>query len=92
MEIAVHTHFPKQLKKCPPDIQSRFRVLYDTLEAASTLDEIPGLKKLAGFKDFYRIRLGNWRIGIRYEEGVLQLIHLMTIRPRGDIYKHFLPK
>ncbi len=47
---------------------------------------------MAGYEEYYRIRLGGWRIGLKYEDGVLKIIHLMTIGPRGDVFKKFPPK
>ena len=34
------------------------------LEEAESLQDLKNLKKLSGFKNYYRIRLGNYRIGI----------------------------
>ena len=34
------------------------------LEKAYSLKDVKNLKKLSGFKNYYRIRLGDYRIGI----------------------------
>ncbi len=35
----------------------------DSIEKANSISDIKGLKKLKGFKDAYRVRLGDYRLG-----------------------------
>ena len=53
---------------------------------ANSLHDIPQLKKLSGFKTAFRIRTGNYRIGILYQNGV---IYFVAFAHRKDIYKEF---
>ena len=57
------------------------------LEEAESLQDLKNLKKLSGFKNYYRIRLGNYRIGI--EQIDKRTIRLIIIAHRKDIYKKF---
>ncbi len=91
MEVIAQKRFLKELEKSPPHIQKQFRKLSGLLKGVSKLSEIPSLKKMAGHEEYYRIRLGSWRVGLRYEDGVIKIIHLMTIGPRGDVFKKFPP-
>lgn len=54
--------------------------------AADALQDIPKLKKLSGFKTAFRIRTGNYRIGILYQDGV---VYFVAFAHRKDIYKEF---
>jgi len=54
--------------------------------AASSLQDIPKIKKLAGFKTAFRIRTGSYRIGILYENNI---IYFVAFAHRKDIYKQF---
>jgi len=54
--------------------------------AAQSIDEISNLKKLQGFKDHYRIRIGDYRLGLRVEKGALIFERFLS---RKDIYKYF---
>jgi mRNA interferase RelE/StbE len=57
------------------------------LEIAQTIQEIKNLKKLTGFKSYYRIRLGAYRLGIeKIDENTVRFI---VIAHRKDIYKNF---
>ncbi len=46
-----------------------------------------GSTKLTGFKGFYRIRVGDYRVIYTVDSDVL-LILVVRIAGRGDIYKH----
>ncbi len=56
------------------------------VESASHLSEIPNLKKLSGHKSAYRIKVGNYRIGICVEGNVVEFARVVH---RKDIYKVF---
>ena len=53
---------------------------------AKTLGDIPNIKKLTGFKTAFRIRTGNYRIGILYQNNTA---YFAAFAHRKDIYKQF---
>lgn len=57
------------------------------LENAENLDDISNLKKLSGYKHYYRIRIGNYRLGV--EQINNKIIRLIIIASRKDIYRKF---
>jgi mRNA interferase RelE/StbE len=65
--------------------QSLIRVI-ELLENAQTLEEIPNLKKLKGHKSAYRIRIGDYRLGLFFENSKILLARFLH---RKDIYKIF---
>ena len=58
-----------------------------TLESKDSLSGLTNLKKLSGFKVYYRYRLGDYRIGI--EKISENTIRLIVIAHRKDIYSLF---
>lgn len=56
------------------------------LKSISTLTEIPHLKKLKGHPSAFRIKLGNYRLGLFLETDTLILVRFQH---RKDIYKKF---
>ena len=46
----------------------------------------PGCEKLSGFKHHWRIRVGDWRVVYRIEEGRL-VVMIVTVAPRGGVYR-----
>jgi mRNA interferase RelE/StbE len=57
------------------------------MESAESIDQIRNVKKLTGFKTYYRVKLGNHRIG--FERINKSTIRLLIIADRKDIYKKF---
>lgn len=53
---------------------------------SNAINEIIGIKKLTGFKDYYRIKIGDYRIGIKISGKTAIVICLLH---RSVIYKHF---
>ena len=56
------------------------------VEEATRKSEIKGLKKLTGFKNAHRIKIGDYRIGIFIESNTVEFVRLVH---RKDIYKVF---
>ena len=61
----------KQLEKLPKKDRSKIIIHIDDIHNAP---EALDLKKLTGFKDFYRIRVGNYRIVLRLNKTQKKLI------------------
>ena len=92
MVVKVSKGFIKDLKKCPKQIHKAVLEILEELEQADSLTDIKNIKKLAGYDTFYRIRIGNYRVGIEVEDDVVKIVWVLTILPRGDVYKKFPPK
>ena len=58
------------------------------VQNANSLNEVKNLKKLKGFDSEYRIKIGDYRIGLIIENKVMSFIRFLH---RKDIYK-FFPK
>jgi mRNA interferase RelE/StbE len=67
-------------------LKGRLLEIITEIESYKSYTEIKDLKKLKGYKDFYRIRLGDYRVGIKIENDT---ITLAAFYHRKDIYKHF---
>ena len=53
---------------------------------ASNSTEITNLKKLSGYKSAFRIRIGDYRIGITIEKNIVTFV---AFAHRKEIYKRF---
>jgi len=53
---------------------------------ASTILEIANLKKLTGYKSAFRIRIGDYRIGVIIEKSIVTFV---AFAHRKEIYKRF---
>ncbi len=73
----------KQLKQLSPEISQKI------ISKISQLADEPrpiGVKKLKGFDDEYRIRMGNYRVRYQIDEQKLMII-LVSCRHRKDVYR-----
>lgn len=61
--------------------------LIESLEKAESLSEIKNVKKLSGYKTYFRYRIGDYRLG--FEKINENTVRLVVIDRRKDIYKIF---
>lgn len=86
MKIIADKSFEKDLLKLGKKQKQEVSNLIQILKKIETLSEITSIKKLSGFKNLYRIRLGSFRIGFRLDGKKIILIRILH---RKDIYKYF---
>lgn len=80
--------FLKDLAALPTDIQSRVEpIVFEELESENPF-ELGYLEKLKGYSDKYKIRVGNYRIGITIDKET-QVLICERIAHRKDIYRTF---
>ena len=80
--------FLKDLKKLKtnPSYPAIRKLCFEHIPALRSTTEITSLKKLKGFDTYYRIRKGDFRIGIKIEGSTLTFLRCLS---RKDIYKYF---
>lgn len=87
MNVAASKDFLKQLAKLKnPKLIQEVSTLYDQIELASSIRDIKNIKKLSGYDRYYRIRIGDYRLGFALEEDI---VLLLAIAHRKDIYSIF---
>lgn len=89
MEVIFTKTFTKQFKRCPKYVQEDVKDLIVSLSDAVSLNEISEVEKLTGFKKYFRIRIGQYRVGVKQEK---PKIFIMCVLERSRIYKVFPPK
>ena len=87
MRIEFTHKFQKQIEACKDQrIRSKVLNIIDAVIASNSLSGFPNLKKLTGYKNRYRIRLGDYRIGIAIDD---KTVIFAAFDHRSDIYKYF---
>jgi len=86
MKVQFSTQFAKDARKLPNNIKTVLKELVVSIEKARTLFEIRDCKPLAGLKNGYRIRRGDYRITLSLiiKENVVILLRVLQ---RGQICK-----
>ncbi len=87
MKVIFLEKFSKDLDKLK-DKKARQSIKNTILkvEEASSLEKITGLKRLKGEKGAYRLRVGNYRIGVYIQ---CDTVEMARVAHRKDIYDVF---
>lgn len=87
MKVEFYASFNRDIGKIKDQkIKEKVARLIEQIETAVSFSTIANIKKLRGFTNAYRIRIGDYRVGIFYENktvGFARIVH------RKDIYTLF---
>ncbi|NUM80206.1 type II toxin-antitoxin system RelE/ParE family toxin [bacterium] len=87
MIVEFKESFKKDLEKIlDKKILVNVNSVIEQVEDSHSLDQLNKLKKLKGYKTFYRIRIGDYRIGLTIERSTVSFVRILH---RKDIYKFF---
>ncbi len=87
MEMVFLAKFNKDLDRIE-DTQIKMKVIeiIEEIEFSEKLTDLVNVKKLSGFKNAFRIKLGDYRIGFFFEKDTIEFARIVH---RKDIYKVF---
>jgi mRNA interferase RelE/StbE len=88
VEVEYRQAFLKDLKqlKSSSSYQSIYDLAFTTLPSINTLQDISDIKAMKGYASRYRIRIGDYRIGIEVNENVIEI---MRVLHRREFYRYF---
>jgi len=84
-QVIIHRKAEKTIKQLRGEMLERIR------QAIRSLAENPrpvGYKKMIGYDNLYRIRVGDWHIIYAIEDDEL-IVLVLEIAPRGGIYRNY---
>lgn len=64
----------------------RVKAVIETIEGAPSLADLPNLKALKGAKNYFRLRIGDYRVGLVMDDETVIFVRLLH---RKDIYRFF---
>lgn len=88
MNIRYTKRFSKDLDSIANNEEIKKR-LFQVLEEMQQMDSLAGIKdvrKIQGYEDYYRIRIGDYRLGVKVTEDGIEMLRFLH---RKDIYKKF---
>jgi mRNA interferase RelE/StbE len=68
----------------------KLRAFISTIENVNTIQDIPHVKKTEGYRSYYRIRIGDHRLGMEAVSN--KEVILLRFLHRKDIYRYFPKK
>lgn len=87
MEVEITKKFLKELSKIPSEYADKIeKFVFGKLSTFNALSEIGKVEKMTGYKDYFKIRFGDYRVGIKKENNI---IVIKTVKHRREIYKYF---
>ena len=87
MKVSFKNSFLKAISKIPnKQLKINIAEVIEGTEKAESLNQIKNLIKLKGYSDYFRIRLGQYRIGLKLKNDILFFV---AFAHRKDIYKTF---
>lgn len=87
MNINFEKSFLKDIQKLKDkDVANKLKSIIEQIELSSDLQNFVNIKKMKGHNIYYRLKIGNYRLGFSYENNQIDLIRFLH---RKDIYKLF---
>ena len=86
MKVEFAKAFERDISDLSGPQRKRLSAIVQALIDAPTLLAVPNIKKLKNSQNAYRIRMGDYRIGFFFVDGVVTFIRCLS---RKDIYKYF---
>ena len=91
MKFKVEKSFDKDLIKIKDKkLLQKIQNCLSQIEIAKNVHEIAGTKKIEGFSSFYRIKIGDYRLGLELITDTE--IILMRFLHRREVYRYFPKK
>lgn len=79
--------FLKDLKSVrDAELKNRIKEVIELVEAVDDIRELQDMKKLSGYEHYYRIKLGDYRVGLLLQDDVMVFVRFLH---RKDIYRYF---
>ena len=87
MKVVYKKRFLKELAKIPSEQRRKIEhFVFEDAPALTSISQGSSVKKLRGFKTYYRVRFGDYRVGLRLEDDILTF---ERVAHRKDIYRLF---
>ena len=88
MKILYTKKFSKDLDVIQHDPKLKNRVLdfISQVKQADNFSEIAGVKRIEGYPGYFRLRIGEYRLGLKLTEDGLEMIRFLH---RKEIYRRF---
>jgi mRNA interferase RelE/StbE len=87
LKVGFRASFAKDLRALKDKaLLERIKELIADVEAAQSLGEVSNLKKLRSGGEHYRVRIGDYRVGLSMEDGVVVFVRVLH---RREVYRYF---
>jgi mRNA interferase RelE/StbE len=87
MKVEFKKSFLKDIKKLKnKQLKNSVAECIENIESSANPSKIKNIKKLSGYDVYYRIRISDYRLGVKIENNIVTFV---VFEHRKDIYKGF---
>jgi mRNA interferase RelE/StbE len=87
MNVDFKKSFEKDLNNLRDEsLLQRIQTVIEEVEVAENLGDVSNLKKLKADGNYYRIRVGDYRIGMAVNENIVIFVRVLH---RKEVYRYF---
>jgi len=87
VKISFRRSFAKDLKKIRQQaLRQELQAVLEQIEQSTSLHDLPNVKHLTSEGSYYRIRIGDYRLGLLLEDDVVTVVRFLH---RRDLYRYF---
>jgi mRNA interferase RelE/StbE len=87
MNVEFRKSFEKDLRQIKgAELLQKIQAVIEEVEAADSLTSLTNVKKLKAEGNYYRIRIGDYRIGLSVGENSVAFVRILH---RKEIYRYF---
>ena len=87
MKVEFKASFAKDLRNIKDTtLLARIKEAIEEVEQAADIQQLTNLKRLKGGTNYYRIRVGEYRLGITIEGATVTFVRCLN---RKEIYRYF---
>lgn len=87
MKTVFHASFLRDVKKLrDAKVRRAVASAISNAEQAPSIEQVRGVKRLSGHREYYRIRIGDWRLGLILQGDVISFVRCLN---RREVYRYF---
>lgn len=87
MKVSLQKAFEKDAEKIlDKKLANQLLLAIEKMEKCNQLSELQHIKKMRGGGNYYRMRIGDYRLGFKMEKGYIIILRFMH---RKEIYNYF---
>ena len=86
MRVIFRKSFERDLKKLKgnAELLTRLQQVVERLETTQEFAEVGNVKRMHGWSSYYRVRIGDYRLGLKLEEDAVVVLRFLH---RREIYR-----
>jgi mRNA interferase RelE/StbE len=69
-----------------PGVKKKLLKLIEIVKTINSINEIQNSKKIEGYDRYYRVRLGDYRLGLKLSGNTIEFVRILH---RREIYRRF---